>query len=213
VPRTQIGKIDHIVFAVEHLETGIGEIHDKIGVKAIFGGHHKTFGTKNALIKLNDRIYLEILASDEKNSEVLTLRWMGIDVLTKNRFTRWAINATNFEKDSNILKEYNAKMGHISEGSRQLPDGSLLEWHLTLPLGYPEVELVPFLIDWSKSESHPTDLMPEMECELVELFGTHPQPTIFNNIFEQLGVNLKIEEDEHIQLKAVLKGPKGIMQL
>jgi hypothetical protein len=213
VLQTPARKIDHIVFAVEHLETAVTEIEKKIGVKALVGGHHKNFGTKNALIKLNDRMYLEILAADDTNPDVLPPRWMGIDALTKNRITRWAITSTNLERDSALLNRFNASMAQVSEGSRQLFDGSLLRWKLILPLALPEVELIPFSIDWGGSDNHPTDNLPNMGCQLLELYGTHPQPTIFNNIFEQLGVNLRIEEDEHIQLKAVLKGPEGIVQL
>lgn len=206
-------KIDHIVYTVSDLEGAINEFEQKLGVHPIFGGYHKTFGTKNALINLNDQVYLEFLAADDDNTEVAIPRWMGVDLLTKNQITRWALKSDALKKDAAIVKKYNPDMGEIRAGSRNSADGSLLQWQLIMPLASPEVELLPFLLDWSNTEKHPSELLPNMGCELIELYGTHPNPTLFRDLFKSLGYSFNIRPSKEISIKAIIKSPKGIIEI
>jgi len=206
-------QIDHIVYSVFDLDIAISDIEKKLGVEPSFGGYHPTFGTKNALINLDNGMYLELLASDQNNTEVKHHRWMGVDLLTKNQITRWALKSSNLEKDSLPLKKYNSKMGSIGGGSRNTIRGSLLQWEMVLPLPAPEVELVPFMVDWSNSETHPHNELPNMNCALLELFGTHPNPDLFTDIFQTLGLKFRIEQSEEISLKLCLNCPKGVVEI
>ncbi|MFY0598173.1 MAG: VOC family protein [Cyclobacteriaceae bacterium] len=205
--------IDHLVYAVPDLDKAIDEFEIKLGVRPIFGGYHKTQGTKNALINLTNNCYLELLAVDHSNAEIKPPRWMGIDVLSKSKMTRWALRSDSLEKDSKALKVFNTEMGDIGSGSRNTADGSLLKWKLTMPLALPEVELTPFLIDWSKTERHPSDLLPDMGCELIDLYGSHPNPEHRTLVFSSLGVRLRIEQSQEVVLKAIIGTPNGIVEL
>ncbi len=206
-------QIDHIVYTVFDLDSAISDFEKKLGVRPIFGGYHKTFGTKNALISLDRGIYLELLAADGTNTEVKPPRWMGTDVLTKNQITRWALKSEQLDTDSTILKTYDPKMGSISSGNRTTAKGSLLKWQLVLPLPIPEVEIMPFMIDWTQTETHPHNELPNMGCKLVELYGTHPDPDQFGETFEKLGLEFHIEKAKKIVLKALLKCPKGTIEI
>ncbi len=206
-------KIDHIVYVVSDLKEAINEFEQKFGVRPIFGGYHKTFGTKNALINLKDKMYLELLAADDSNTDIAAPRWMGIDFLTKNQITRWALKSDSLETDAAILKKYNTEMGEIRNGSRNAADGTLLQWELSMPLESPEVEVVPFLLDWSKTEKHPSELMPNMDCELLELYATHPKPDTFISVFKSLGFAFDIKHSKEIAIKTVIKCPNGIVEL
>lgn len=205
--------IDHIVYGVFDLDRSMDDFERLLGIRPVFGGYHETFGTKNALIKLNKGIYLELLAADRANTKVQKPRWMGVDVLKKERITRWAQKSYSLEDDSLVLKKYNPRMGSIAEGSRKTVNGSLLKWKLTMPLPLPEVELVPFMLDWSQSEIHPYDALPEMSCEFVELYGTHPNPNQYVKILSALGISIGIKESSEIRLKMILKSPNGIIEL
>lgn len=191
----------------------IREFEQILGVRANFGGYHKSFGTKNALINLNNQIYLEFLAADDSNNGVLPPRWMGVDFLTKNQITRWALKSDSLERDASILKKYNADMGEIRNGSRKSIDGSLLQWELTMPLATPEVEILPFMLDWGKTEKHPSETLPNMDCELKELYAIHPNPETFEEIFESLDYSLRIEKGDTPEIRAILKTPNGIVEL
>jgi len=206
-------QLDHIVYTVFDLDSAISDFEQKLGVRPIFGGYHKTFGTKNALINLDKGMYLELLAADDTNTVAKPPRWMGIDVLTENQITRWALKSEQLDTDSSILNAYNTKMGSISGGSRSTVKGSLLKWQLVLPLPTPEVEIIPFMVDWSQTETHPNDELPNMGCKLVELYGTHPDPDQFGETFEKLGLEFQIKKAEKIVLKAILKCPKGTIKI
>ncbi len=206
-------RIDHIVYAVSDLDAAILEFEQKFGVRPLYGGYHKTFGTKNALVNLNDQIYLELIAVDNNNLGVMPPRWMGVDLLTKNQITRWAIKSDSLKKDSKILKTYNLKMGNIVAGARNTADGSLLQWQLTMPLPTPEVELIPFLLDWSATDKHPSRIMPNTGCELIELYGTHPNPETIEDVLNALQCDFRVEKSEHMSIQLELNTPNGIIKL
>ena len=64
-------KIDHIVYAVQDLSATMVQFEEKSGIKPIFGGFHKSFGTKNALVALGNGCYLELLAADDPSAPKL----------------------------------------------------------------------------------------------------------------------------------------------
>ncbi|MEP0263817.1 VOC family protein [Dokdonia sp.] len=206
-------KIDHIVYAVSNLDEAIKVFEKATGISPIFGGYHTTEGTKNALVNLQDGVYLEFIAIDETNLKVPKDRWMGIDLLTKNQVTRFALKSNDLISDSTILKRYNSAMGTKKEGSRHTVTGALLQWELLMPLATPEVELIPFILDWSTSEMHPHDMLPDMNCTLIELYATHPKPESISPFLDQLAYHLRIEKSNIISLRLTLNTPNGIVHL
>lgn len=206
-------QIDHIVYAVSDLKTAINNFEEKLGVRPVYGGKHQTFGTKNALINLDKGVYLELLAPDPDNLEVPMPRWMGVDLLEQDQITRWAIKTTDLTSISNMLKNYNSDMGKIQNGSRNLADGSILKWELTMPLAAPEIELIPFALDWSTSEKHPTAMLPPMNCKLINFYGTHPNAEKLSQILQNLNCPLPIEKAAKASLKLVVDCPNGIIEI
>jgi hypothetical protein len=158
-------------------------------------------------------MYLEFIAIDKTNLKVTKDRWMGVDVLTKNQITRFALKSNDLISDSIILKEYNAAMGVKKEGSRHTATGNLLQWELLMPLAMPEVELVPFILDWSRSETHPHDMLPDMGCTLIELYATHPKPENVSPFLDQLAYHVRIEKSNITTLRLTLNTPNGIVHL
>lgn len=158
-------------------------------------------------------MYLELLAADNDNSEVPPPRWMGVDLLSKNQITRWAVHSDSLEKDSRILKKHHPEMGKIQSGSRNAADGSLLQWQLGMPLPHSEVELVPFILDWSATDKHPSELLPDMKCTLVKLYGTHPNPEKYATIFKDLQYDFQLEQADTIALHLILNCPNGIIEI
>ncbi|MEL6718114.1 MAG: VOC family protein, partial [Bacteroidota bacterium] len=74
-------QLDHIVYAVPNLEEAINWFEENAGIQPVFGGYHTTQGTKNALLKIGAQCYLELLAVDKENKEIVSPRWMGIDLI------------------------------------------------------------------------------------------------------------------------------------
>ena len=100
------------------------------------------------------------------------------------------------------------ELGSLSVGQRRTPAGSLLKWNMSLPLSNPEVELLPFLLDWSESDIHPTDGL-EQNCELVSMELSHPSPESLIDCYRELEIDVKIELAETPRINATFRGPRG----
>jgi len=204
--------IDHIVYAVPDLERAMSQLEDQLGIRPVFGGFHKTQGTKNALLNLGAGCYLEILAIDEENTEINGPRWMGIDLITEPRVTRWAIKSETIKQDSETLKSYDSKMGEIYQGSRKTTAGETLAWKMILPLPSPKIELMPFMVDWSGSAFHPTEKLEDI-CSIKEISFVGNSPNTSNEVFNKLNISTFISKAEKDMISVTIKGPSGIVVL
>ena len=202
-------RIDHIVYCVPDLETAIDHFENLLGILPSIGGAHPTRGTKNALLNLGNQCYLEILAIDEKNVSFSGKRWMGIDLLRGSKITRWSLKSEDLKKDSEILKRYSSDLSQISGGSRMTGNGNLLSWEMIVPAPSPEVELMPFLTDWSNWKAHPTDSLLE-GCYLEKVILYHPRPHDVEPYLSELGVDIVICQDLEIRIEVVIKSPTGV---
>jgi len=200
------------VYAVPNLEEAILEFEKSSGVKPIFGGYHDTQGTKNALVNLSNGAYLELLAIDGSNLSIKGDRWMGVDLISEPKITRWALKTDNIQEDGKILQSSNPNMGNIKGGQRKMQNGKMLTWELTMPLATPEVEMIPFITDWKNSDAHPTDSLPEL-CTLIELELTHPEPNLYNDTLLKLGCKERVKKGDSPRISIKLKTPKGIIVL
>lgn len=204
--------IDHIVYAVQNLEAGIEQFEQLTGVRPVFGGYHTTKGTKNALVRLGDACYLELLAVDHENTAVSGPRWMGVDLVQEPLITRWSLKSTDLAQDSKALQAYQADMGVIQGGQRKTAAGDWLRWQMILPLAEPLVEVVPFLTDWQASSVHPADAL-EGLCELIELRLVHPDPEKVQAALDKLASGIIVKAGEVVRIKLELKTPKGTVLL
>ena len=207
-------QVDHLVYCVPHLPEGIARLETLLGVKAVIGGVHKTKGTHNALISLGHQCYLEVLAIDP-SSQVEGPRWMGIDYISKPKLTRWAVQSESIQQDANIFQSYNANLSQVSQGQRQTPDGQLLKWAMTLPSAHPEIELMPFLIDWSESQHHPADNLPK-QCSLANLILSGPKNKVLKDGLENLlnvGGDFSRIDSEVVSITATISTPLGFVEL
>jgi hypothetical protein len=56
--------LDHLVVAAATLEQGEDYIESRLGARPLRGGRHVAMGTHNSLLKLGEKIYLEVIAID-----------------------------------------------------------------------------------------------------------------------------------------------------
>lgn len=203
--------IDHIVYCVIDLEKAIDKFQNSTGIKPVMGGRHLSKGTKNALVNLGNKCYLEILAVD-KESKIEAPRWMGIDLISQPTITRWSLKSTDLEEELSILENYNAKLALVETGQRETNQGQLLNWNMTLPLPAPEVELMPFITDWSKSQGHPTEQLPQ-KAELLGLFLEANMPDkMLYNCLRSLSHSIEIQAGTTTKITLKIKCPKGIIE-
>ena len=74
-----LSKVDHLVYATPDLAAGVERVERLLGVKAVPGGQHPGGGTRNALIRLGDETYLEIIGPDPDQPKPPRPRRFGID--------------------------------------------------------------------------------------------------------------------------------------
>lgn len=207
-----MNQIDHIVYAVHDLKKACGEIKRLTGVEPKIGGRHIQKGTKNALLYIGKKCYLELLSIDTENKKISAPRWMGIDYLKEPKITRWAFSSREIEAKSKTLKTIDLEMGEIIAGERITADGKKLNWQMTKPLSSPEVEVIPFMIDWSESAHHPADSL-EKKCNLIAFEIYHPQPETIRSLFKKLTIKLEVKKSHQPRLAAIIEAPKGIIKL
>src|SRR5215470_19727618 len=118
--------LDHIILGCNDLDRGVAFVEEHTGVRAAFGGVHPGRGTRNALLSLGERRYLEIIAPDPEQSDIPDA--YGLRRLGEPRLVTWAAHPG----DIKALAARLAKAGIAAEGptpgSRKRPDGRLLQW-------------------------------------------------------------------------------------
>ena len=201
--------LDHLVYAVPDLEAACAAFAKTSGVTPAPGGTHPGRGTRNALVGLAGGAYLEFIAPHPTEPHGPAGRWMGVDLVTAPTLTRWAVRDLDVGAFAQTLRD--AGHGHLARlatGQRRTPGGQTLRWHMTEPPPAPAVEVLPFALDWSESEGHPSDGL-AAEFELRTLRFEHPEPKGVQVIFELVGLDYEVEYGARPRIHTVLSGPSG----
>lgn len=201
--------LDHILLGCRDLDEGITFVERHTGVRAAFGGVHPGRGTRNALLSLGERRYLEIIAPDPAQSDVPDA--YGLLRLDEPRLVTWAAHPGDIQ----ALAARLAKAGIAAEGptpgSRKRPDGKLLQWK-TLNLKDNAGGLLPFFIEWSAESLHPSADSPK-GCTLVRFEALAPNADALSDTAKQLGLGLVVGKGDKPQLSAVVSSAKGELKL
>lgn len=199
--------IDHIVWAVPELATGMEQIRELTGITPVYGGRHLQFGTHNALLSLGERCYFEIIAPDPDNKEVPAPRWMGVDLIDTGQITRWALGTSQLSANAQHLSAVNKGLARTTEGQRLTASGDLLKWQLSVPQPAPLCETIPFLIDWQDSR-HPAEGL-NASCHIINFSIIDPKAKVLRHLLEKLRSDIAVEEGPVPKLKLELQTPLG----
>lgn len=175
--------LDHLILATPDLAGTVADFAERTGVTPAAGGVHAERGTRNFLVGLGGRSYLEILGE--------------IDGLAEPRTLTWAVSPPDLDAAVASARARGYDPGAVRGMSRRRPDGTLLEWRLTDGGGAHPSGLVPFLIDWGASV-HPTESGLPV-TPLVSVSATAPDPDELRPLLAVLGTEL-----------ALVKGPVGM---
>ncbi|HSL23772.1 MAG TPA: VOC family protein [Vicinamibacterales bacterium] len=205
--------VDHLLLGVSDLDQGIAWVERTTGIRAAGGGSHPGRGTRNALLSLGGRQYLEIIAPDP--AQPASDRSRALSALKAPRLIGWAAAATDLEAAT--AKARAAALGVVGprDGSRVRPDGTTLSWrtlNLVQAFGANGVDPVPFLIQWSGGSRHPSEDSPR-GCELQALDIEHPDPTGVEAALQALGIDARVKQAPAPRLIARLATPKGTVTL
>jgi hypothetical protein len=148
-------RVDHVSYAAEPdgLQATAERLSKLIGVDAIDGGLHPRFGTRNVILPLADKNYVEVVevldhpASDKAPfGQAVRARseagggWLG-----------WVVAVDD-------LSAAEKRLGREAvDGNRHRPDGTELRWRQIGIKGLIADPQVPYFIQWEDPTMHPSD--------------------------------------------------------
>jgi catechol 2,3-dioxygenase-like lactoylglutathione lyase family enzyme len=201
--------LDHIILGCNDLDRGIAFVEESTGVRAAFGGVHPGRGTRNALLSLGERRYLEIIAPDPNQPEVK--QYSGIREMTAPRLVGWAAHPGDIGAFAKKLRAAGISVVGPYPGSRARPDGRILNWQ-SLSLADDRHGLLPFFIEWSADSIHPSTDAPA-GCQLQRFRIAGPDPDELNRSLSRIGIDAAVESGEKAELRARISGPKGNLEV
>jgi hypothetical protein len=205
--------VDHLLLGVKDLDAGMGLIEGLTGVKPVFGGSHPGGGTRNALISLGARRYLEIIAPDPNQKE-----WhFPIDLrkLTEPRLIMWAAATSDIQTSAKSIRKAGFEVSEPEAGSRARPDEKVLHWNTMRVMNQFEsngVEPIPFFIEWSSDSVHPSQDSPK-GCELQSLKFEHPDSANLKQALQKLGISAEVKQSKTARITATIITPKGLVDI
>ena len=205
--------VDHVILAIDSLERGIELLRLATGVTPVYGGAHPGRGTRNALLSLGHRRYLELLAPNPddtsataRQGEAARARYFGaFRALTP---AGWAIHVPDADAERARLLARGLRVSEVGPGSRARTDGSVLRWRTIDPWGEDARDALPFVIEWASESPHPSADAPA-GCALASLAIGSPASDSLRAQFERAGWPVAVHDSTAEQLEIVLDCPSG----
>jgi Glyoxalase-like domain len=201
--------LDHILLGCNDLDLGIQLVEENIGVRPAIGGVHPGRGTRNALLSLGERRYLEIIAPDPAQQKIA--HFPQIRDMKVPRLIGWAVHPPDIAATAKLLRDNQVAFKGPDDGSRKRPDGSVLNWK-TINLADERHGILPFFIEWSADSVHPSKDAPK-KCELDYFSVLGVDPAELSKVFKRIGVEVPVERSDRDRLRAHITGPKGELGL
>ena len=201
--------LDHIILGCNDLDRGIEAVEEATGVRPAIGGVHPRRGTRNALLSLGERRYLEIIAPDPAQQKIV--HFPQIRQMTEPRLIGWAVHPPAIAAVAKQLRENQVAFTGPEDGSRKRPDGRVLNWK-TVNLADDRGGLLPFFIEWSADSVHPSkDAPARCDLDYFEILSADPEE--LSSAFKRIGLDLPVQRSDKARLHALISGPKGDAKL
>ena len=146
-------RLDHVSYVASHdqISDVVNRIGSQIGTAFVDGGIHPKFGTRNFTAPLLNGQYIEIVCPLDHPATDATPFGQAVKKKADagGGWMAWVIAVDNIDK---VEKHYGRK---ATEGKRQKPDGTILEWK---QLGVKDIlqnSQLPFFVEWI-SNTHPS---------------------------------------------------------
>ncbi len=162
-------QLDHMAVSAATLDEARAHIESALGVAMQPGGRHEVFGTHNALLGLEDGLYLEAIAIDPGAPTPTRPRWFGLDRADgRARLGNWICCTDDLEGLLARLPEDAGEPVALRRGE--------LAWDMAVPADgmLPFDNMHPALIRW-RDGAHPARVLAPSGCALRRLVMAHPR--------------------------------------
>jgi len=210
-----LAMLDHLIVAAVTLADGIEYIAGITGVAPRPGGKHAAMGTHNALLRLGEQVYLEIIAIDPAAAKPARPRWFDLDnialqaeLVERPRLIHWVARTPDIGR---AVARYPVALGAVHPMAR-----GDYRWRITIPDDgkLPGKGVLPSLIQWDVA-LHPADALPKSGISIAGLAAAHPDPAEIRGVLAalDLGDVLPVTYDREARFAAMLRTPRGIVTL
>jgi hypothetical protein len=207
--------LDHLIVGAATLGDGIDYVARVAGVAPRPGGKHVTMGTHNALLRLGDRVYLEVIAIDPDGVKPPRPRWFDLDdaallaeLSERPRLIAWAVRTDDIDR---AVARSPVALGAACSFTR-----GEYRWRLTIPDDgkRPGNGVLPALIQWDVA-AHPADALPHSGVSLAGLAASHPDAEAIRGALAALGhvEAISLTRGPRARMTATLATPRGIVTL
>lgn len=208
--------LDHLTITAPKLIDGKTWVEQRLGAPMSTGGEHPRMGTHNMLMRVHDRIFLEVIAINPKAPSPARPRWFGLDALPQDAspgLRNWVARTQDLHT---CIKRSPEHLGTIEPMQR-----NELHWLITIPHnGHPGLDgLAPSLIDWQTSP-HPCTRLPDTGIRLHRFRLMHPNPQRVQTMLDALQLQSPVaievsgcKSDQTPHLIAEFETPHGIRTL
>lgn len=205
--------LDHILLGANDLDQGIDWMQERSGMRAIFGGVHPGRGTRNALLSLGPRRYLEIIAPDPHQADTTSRDEMpnSLRALHEPRLIGWAVHTNDLAGLVQKASAAGIAIENPRDGSRVRPDGETLRWSsFSLQKNFDGA--LPFFIEWDRNSVHPSQDAPS-GCTLQHFFLESPAMEDVRSVAGKLGLEVAVKRAGTPALHAGIVGKRGVFEI
>ena len=200
--------LDHIVFGSFTLEEGTEFVENVLQAKLSDIGYHKDMGTHNRVIRISEKIYLEVIAIDPKISNLNNRIWFNLNnskLQYKLKKSPQIIGYVIEHGDINITKYYDP----FFKSSRDI-----YKWQFAMPTfnnnildsEIIEAGVIPSLISWKSDK--PVYQMKKNQFELISFeIALSEAQQHFNTFFKTFG------EIEYVSVSIITEEEPSIFKL
>ena len=183
-------------------------VRERLGVEPLRGGRHERMGTHNCLMRLGEKLYLEVIAIDPAAPAPGRPRWFNLDRNASTGLRTWVARTDDIQAAA-ILGAWPGTPERMTRGA--------LHWMISVTAdgSMPMDGVAPTLIQWPAEVQHPASSMPDPGCSLVRLEGFHPQAATIGTMLGRIGFEgpFTAAKSEIPRLVAHIATPRGMRTL
>jgi len=179
----------------------------RVRLSARHRGVHPAAGTRNALLSLGERRYLEVIAPDPAQSEIV--HYPQLRSMTDPRLIGWAGPSAGHRRRRQAAPQKQSRIQRPDDGSER-PDGRVLNWK-TINLA--DDATASFLLHRNGARFGPPSKDAPAKCTLdyFEVMSADPGGT--RRSPETHRLDLPVQRSDKARLHALISGPKGDVKL